>query len=1210
MRRFLTLATAVAIATLGAPLPAGADAPPAATSPSQGPVAQVAEAVAEAAVAPPTSVDPALRPPADAEYVAVPVVREGSAASATFLLALRPASYGITGEDLVQAGLPVVAAPEQDGPALADVAHLAVPIDRATTAVAKLGARRAESDSAATLSATGFSAAASISSFALTIFVDTTNNDASRTVARQAWTDARTVLVNEGQLKLANYLYTENAIAFPNDTARRTTAVSDDCHLQRYAEWEATFTGRARGIVVFSNGKMRPQGYDRDVYGLARDGDITRPLSRGASWDYCGPHGTWRSPAYLPRAYVSTDLSASQPFTEKPAPSHWAAHEIAHLYGMRHDHTDPQGFCVTSIQHAGGAHAYLEAASGETIAGCPHWSMRHFHYTFTSPTRTLMHNEQLKLDGCEANATNDPNAPVREPYGWCTGSAFSSPSKVVVTEATPGNQQVTLKWHAPVYGGSGPVAGYCVNVGLQNGFAEPTGREECEDASDTTMVIDDLSNNTPYWFYVRAYNGESNQHGFEGDGPRSDYISATPRIPCVPNAPGTPAVTGSAQTSLTLSWSASTNCSLQHYRVYRSTDPADPGVEVPTASTCYRRTTTSCTDSGLSPSTTYYYRVSAVATTATGGTEGARSGQGSGTTAAPPANDCGSGTDAGNSHATATSVTVPKTDCPAGLVSGDVDWYQFPVTSGQTINASMTPNANADFDICLVDPNGTQVGGCTIGGNGITDTITHQASTGGNWRIQVKIWSGTGSYTLSLSTTGGGGGGSTPTSNPADAPRLVGNESFVFQMDSDDHNQPATARTRDSAPGGKHATLNNATLTTVSKFGHAYSLAGSNQWISVPETGAMSTGTVMMWVYPTSTAGGARLMYKQKPGVYNEFALVIGTDNKVYFQTSQSSPSLGSTSTVPLNAWTHVAVTWGSSGKRIYLNGTLAGSNSDTTGVGSNYDQTMIGNSPNDKASGGYNGALDEVREYTTALTQADVQSLKDLPYVGTGGASSNPAHGPRLLGNELFAYQMDADDHNVPSAGRTRDSCPNAAHGDLVGVSSTTSGKFGSAYTFAGANTFVSVPQTQTARPSGTIMMWVHPTSLSNGGRLFYHQQPGVANQLVLALDSSGRVYFQTTNDGTKGFLSSSTLPLNQWSHVAVTWSSSGQQIYVNGTAAGSGTNTAGVGSGYTHTYIGNSPNDVETGGFTGRIDEVREYSSALSQADVQSIKDLPYFA
>ena len=70
-------------------------------------------------------------------------------------------------------------------------------------------------------------------------------------------------------------------------------------------------------------------------------------------------------------------------------------------------------------------------------------------------------------------------------------------------------------------------------------------------------------------------------------------------------------VTAASSTQLNLSWTANTELDLNHYNVYRGTTAGFPvtlGTTIPVATP----NTSSYSNTGLSPSTTYYYKVSAV----------------------------------------------------------------------------------------------------------------------------------------------------------------------------------------------------------------------------------------------------------------------------------------------------------------------------------------------------------------------------------------------------------------------------------------------------------------------------------------------------------------------------------------------------------------------------------------------------------------------
>jgi hypothetical protein len=75
-----------------------------------------------------------------------------------------------------------------------------------------------------------------------------------------------------------------------------------------------------------------------------------------------------------------------------------------------------------------------------------------------------------------------------------------------------------------------------------------------------------------------------------------------------PSTPGQPALGETSKDKITISWPANSEPDLDGYIIQRSKDEDGPWVNVSTVD----KTTTSFTDEGLDPGTTYYYRVVAV----------------------------------------------------------------------------------------------------------------------------------------------------------------------------------------------------------------------------------------------------------------------------------------------------------------------------------------------------------------------------------------------------------------------------------------------------------------------------------------------------------------------------------------------------------------------------------------------------------------------
>jgi hypothetical protein len=78
------------------------------------------------------------------------------------------------------------------------------------------------------------------------------------------------------------------------------------------------------------------------------------------------------------------------------------------------------------------------------------------------------------------------------------------------------------------------------------------------------------------------------------------------------------------------------------------------------------------------------------------------------------------------------------------------------------------------------------------------------------------------------------------------------------------------------------------------------------------------------------------------------------------------------------------------------------------------------------------------------------------------------------------------------------------------------------------------------------------------------------------------------------------SLLPVNTWSHLAVTYDGSVMRLYVNGVQVGTQTIAGPIATSTGALTIGG--NTVWGEFFTGRVDDLRVYNRARSQAEVQS--------
>ncbi len=134
------------------------------------------------------------------------------------------------------------------------------------------------------------------------------------------------------------------------------------------------------------------------------------------------------------------------------------------------------------------------------------------------------------------------------------------------------------------------------------------------------------------------------------------------------------------------------------------------------------------------------------------------------------------------------------------------------------------------------------------------------------------------------------------------------------------------------------------------------------------------------------------------------------------------------------------------------------------------------------------------------------------------------------------------------------------------------------------------------------TVGAWINPRSLPESGGL--HTIVAKDENYEYHVDSSGQVFwFWTDGGGSNRTLTSSvSLTLGQWYHVAITYESGSQVIYVDGNPVATSSRTGTL-------ELNNDPlrigSDVNGGNriFDGFIDEVNIFGRALTQAEVQTL-------
>ena len=496
-------------------------------------------------------------------------------------------------------------------------------------------------------------------------------------------------------------------------------------------------------------------------------------------------------------------------------------------------------------------------------------------------------------------------------------------------------------------------------------------------AASHSQPIGGLTPGTTYFF--RALSSDADGNAGMSNGSMFTTVTPDTTPPNILNLN----VTGIGTTGATIGWSTNENATTQ-VRYGPDTTYAFSTTLNPALTAGHSQTL-----GGLSPATTYFYRV--LSTDAAGNTGSAES---SFTTAAldttPPVLSAVNVT-----NLTSSSATINWTTNEGG-------------TSQVTYGLSSTYGQSTTFDPALV----------TVHGQPLTNL---QAGT--LYHFQA----------VSIDAAGNPGVSGDFTFTTLAGEAAVPATGLVSRWKFNETSGTAAADSAGASPGTLTnfacTTLNcNATSgwTTPGRFVGAINLDGTNDVVNAGSAASLdnlASFTYSAWIFPRSLGEGnvGRIADKTATGAgFKRFRLNNSTANSFHAQVSHSTTNataISAANTATPNEWQHVVMTYDGTTRtvRIYKNGTQIAS-----GVGTGTPQSdaagslLIGNNPGGGAT--FNGLIDDVIVYNRALSPDEIQVLggaaPDLtaPLISAVTASNVTATGATITWNtdELADSQVE----------------------------------------------------------------------------------------------------------------------------------------------------------------------------------------------------------
>ena len=388
------------------------------------------------------------------------------------------------------------------------------------------------------------------------------------------------------------------------------------------------------------------------------------------------------------------------------------------------------------------------------------------------------------------------------------------------------------------------------------------------------------------------------------------------------------------------------------------------------------------------------------------------------------------------------------------------------------------------------------------------------------------------------------------------------------------------------------------------------SLNGAS-YISVPYSSVLNTDLIVngavsisAWVRPTSS--GTEMTIVGNDWTMGYWFGVNAQGKLRYYPNPQGF--FEGTATIPLNTWTHVAVSFDAlkNNMRFYVNGSLDRQlNTGQTYLGFNYFDFRIGA---DRQAGSpfyyWTGQIDEVRVWASDIDFSTAEGmLYRIPLAMTGGRYGRYMKGGWRLNGNANSVDGIVDGSAVGTVGYPL--TPDPGHYDRIGLQLRNGPNEGDHVTIPHRNA-LTLTQNFTlecwVRPSATNGHAQYQTFISKGSYTFttYNYWLGLNK-------GNGKVRFQPTGSFSTAIESAAAIPVGSWTHVAARFQQSGPTyqatIFINGqqsstmsfAQAGSG-NTYGLLLGCTDTRsVGTTAH-----GFSGALDEVRIWNTARSNDEI----------
>tara|TARA_R100001440_G_C2523576_1_gene119280 strand:+ start:18178 stop:21651 length:3474 start_codon:yes stop_codon:yes gene_type:complete len=430
---------------------------------------------------------------------------------------------------------------------------------------------------------------------------------------------------------------------------------------------------------------------------------------------------------------------------------------------------------------------------------------------------------------------------------------------------------------------------------------------------------------------------------------------------------------------------------------------------------------------------------------------------------------------------------------------------------------------------------------------------------------------------------------------------------LALSLDANGYTSGAWYNTANSSYNG---TINGATYVNNDNSDY-FDLDGSDDFIEVNTYAGVDIGsgglTVEVWALCEGTSGTDTIVSNIGSDLYGYQLVNNGTNVILYiYENTNVIVNETASSSIVVGTWNHYVFTVASNSNgaevKVYINGkekidsTL---NSAYSGSSTNFN---IGKYPYAASNRYFEGKIGQVRTYTSALTQSQVNTnynaTKDL-YQG------------------VTSLQLSLDANGYTS-GNWSDTSGNSRHAVISGNTAHTNDNNSDYFTLDGTGDYFTVAHNNifNLEVDNTIEMWIWRSSTTNEQTLMHKGESWSSGNAwflnwTSSLNAGYYFYDYDTASETKSGLAAT--PLNEWHHLVLSWNAGTRKakMYINGVEPSYQTApTDGGGSlGATNTDALEIGKEGVTGtghpAWNGRIAQVRWYKGAMTELQANTNYD-----